>query len=310
MDRHPERIVPVASTRLGRQLLHAHEHRRHPLAVGDRVALDQRQRLFGIEVLHDHRGAAEAHHGHVEAQGGCVIQRRGRKVDRVAAQAVQLGRDHHERARRVDRFVEQFGLHTLGPPRSAGGIEHVPPGGLVRDSRRRLRISRGLPGGMARQHAVHRVARANRGAADQQFGGSRGEARRDDQHLGPAVGEDVLGLLCRKARAHRGEKEARALRREADLEVAGVVVHHQRDRVAALQAEAAEKVRALVGAGLELPVGHGLAGARHDVSGLVGRGERVMARVEHWFYSFFMVTFSILGNSTAMKAACLLISDK
>ena len=56
----------------------------------------------------------------------------------------------------------------------------------------------------------------------------------------------------------------------ADLEEARAVVEEQPDRLAGPQAERAQVLRDLVRVVVELPIGHGLARARHDVGGLVG----------------------------------------
>ena len=281
VDRAAQRVVAVAQAHFGRELQHAHEHRRHPLAVGDAVALDQRQRLLGVEVLHDHRGAAEAHHRHVEAQRRGVIERRGREVDRVGTEAVERRRDVEQRRWRVDRLVEQLGLDALRPPGGARGIEHVAPGALVGEARRRLRGQRVFPGFVPDQHTAHRVAMPQGRVPAEQRGGLAGEAGGDDEQLCAAVADDVLGFRRRQARAHGGEEQPGALRRPENLEIACVVVEQQRDRVAALEAEAAEQLRALVGARFELAVGHDLARVRHSVGGLFGVAAGVMEGVKH-----------------------------
>jgi hypothetical protein len=59
-----------------RELQQADEHRRHPLAVGHAVLFDVLQCRLGIEVIHDHDGAAEAEHRHREVQRRGVVERR------------------------------------------------------------------------------------------------------------------------------------------------------------------------------------------------------------------------------------------
>ena len=56
----------------------------------------------------------------------------------------------------------------------------------------------------------------------------------------------------------------------SDLEEARVVLEEESDVVAGPQAVAAEELRDAVGLLVELAVGHRLAGAGHDVGGLVG----------------------------------------
>ena len=78
-DGFERRDVVLLSGLLG-QLEHAHEHRRHHLAVGDVVVVDERQVLLGVEVLHRHDGGADRVHGEAEPQWGSVVEGSGREV--------------------------------------------------------------------------------------------------------------------------------------------------------------------------------------------------------------------------------------
>ncbi|MCY1301422.1 hypothetical protein D9M70_510330 [compost metagenome] len=63
----------VALALFGRQLEQAHEHGRHPLAMGDAVALDVRQGLALVELLHEYHGGAEVMHAQREAKGRGMV---------------------------------------------------------------------------------------------------------------------------------------------------------------------------------------------------------------------------------------------
>ena len=81
------------------------------------VLADQLQELLGVEMLHDHRGAAQPHDAHVEAQRSRVIERRRRQIDRVRVHAVELARDGKQRIVVVDRLrLLTTGSTPLGRP--------------------------------------------------------------------------------------------------------------------------------------------------------------------------------------------------
>ncbi len=89
MDRALHRRHVVFRARFGRQLQHAHEHGRHPLAAARPVFLDESERLFRIEMLHHHDRAAQAVDRHAIAQRRRMIERRGREIDRVLVEPEQ-----------------------------------------------------------------------------------------------------------------------------------------------------------------------------------------------------------------------------
>ena len=81
VHRDVQRRQVVALAHAFRQLEHAAEHRGHQLDVRDAVLLDQRQALLGIEVLHDHHGAAVADgQRHVGLRRRVVQRRRARGI--------------------------------------------------------------------------------------------------------------------------------------------------------------------------------------------------------------------------------------
>ena len=71
----------VSAAHLVGQFEHPREHRRHELGVRHAMALDERQELLGIEVLHDDRGAAHADRQTDPDQRCRMVERRGREID-------------------------------------------------------------------------------------------------------------------------------------------------------------------------------------------------------------------------------------
>ena len=65
----------VALPHLFRQLEHAHEHYRDPLAVSNAMLLDKGERALRVEALHDDGGAALIDIHHVIVQRRSVVQR-------------------------------------------------------------------------------------------------------------------------------------------------------------------------------------------------------------------------------------------
>ena len=87
----------------------------------DLVLLDQVQESIRIEGFHDDRGSAEHRCHHVEAQGGRMVERRRRQIDRLRPHAAHIGAKHQqERIRSIDRLALEFLLDALGPSGGAG----------------------------------------------------------------------------------------------------------------------------------------------------------------------------------------------
>ena len=273
---HGRDIVPGAH-RLG-QLQHPHEVGRHELACVAAMLLDQSQGGLGVEPLHDHHRAADPLDGHAPAQGRGVIERRRRQIDAVLAEAEQRLDHHLQGVRRVDRPAGQRRLDALGPPGGAGGIEHVGTGRLVGDRRGRQLAQRLFQAGVGRGRPADHVQLHARDQG-RQFVRQRRQGGRGDQDLGPAILDDVGDLGRRQLGRDTGVVEPGPLGRPGDLEVAGIVLHHQGDDVAWPQAQRAEEVRALVRSLVELAIGHRLAGAGHHIGGAVGSGPGVYGRM-------------------------------
>jgi hypothetical protein len=165
-------------------------------------------------------------------------------------------------------------LDPLRPTGGAGRIEHDAAGRRIGDRFGREGVPRRFEalvavGGPVAHEALHV---GNQGVERQ---GDVLDALRGDQHAATAIADDVLGLRRGQLRRDAGAVDAGALGRPQHLEIARAVVHEDGHAVAALQAERAKQLRALVGALVELAEAHRLARAGHDVGRLVRGRERM-----------------------------------
>ena len=110
---------------------------------------------------------------------------------------------------------------------------------------------------------------------------------RGDEHARLAVVDDVGEFARRQVRIDAGEIQSRPLARAAGLEVAAVVLHEDRIVVEPLQPELAQQMRQAIAARLQLAIGHGLAGSRHDEGGLQRTQMSMLAGV-HRVSNFLM----------------------
>ena len=101
------------------QFQHANKHGGHGLGMGDFVFLNQAQKLLRVEMVHDHAGRTQTHADHVETQGRCVVQRRGRQINAAAIDAVDVAANVNQGGGRVD--LRKFRRHenTFGAARGA-----------------------------------------------------------------------------------------------------------------------------------------------------------------------------------------------
>src|ERR1700730_12588073 len=108
---------------VGGQFEHPHEHGWYPLAMGDSVLVDERERRNGVEFLHDDGGTADGLNVQDGGERGRVIDRRWGKVDGIAGKAETIGaltlREAFSR-RRVGQWIDD----SLGPTGGAGAVEH------------------------------------------------------------------------------------------------------------------------------------------------------------------------------------------
>ena len=108
------------------QLQHAHEHRRHPLAVRDAVLLDQAQRVLGIELLHARsrcRRGASCSCNRTAAPSGTAVRATGTRcrssIPKIAV-SMPISRGHGRRCgSRLDLVLD-----ALRPARRARRVEH------------------------------------------------------------------------------------------------------------------------------------------------------------------------------------------
>ena len=108
-DALQRRHVVLRAGLLG-QLEHAHEHRRHDLAVGDVILVDEAEVLLGIEVLHRHDRGPDAMSRQAEAKGSCVVEGcRGEITLRVVHAEQQLQES-------LRRFPERLRAVRSGTP--------------------------------------------------------------------------------------------------------------------------------------------------------------------------------------------------
>ena len=264
------------------QLQHPAEHGRHPLAVGDAVALDVRQRFSGVEAVHDHRCAADRLRAGRERQGRRVVERRRREIASAFAESEDAAQQSGAEQIGVgDRRSVQRTHDALGATRSAGAVQH----------RRSPRLFNQRFGGIGRDGIFERVEsvggivehQPDVAFADerQHLGRHIDDGRRCHEHSGPAVVDDVRRLVGRQVAVDRGEVEAAAHRGPVGIEVADVVVGEDRHVIAGPEACRPHELRELAAAGLELAERPGVAVAGHDHRWTVRVGRRVRAGIAH-----------------------------
>ena len=254
-----------------------HEHRRHPLAVGDPVSLDGGQRGAGIEAVHDDRRRTDPAHLHQEREGCRVVQRRGRQVHGAGPDSVGRGQELVARRQLLDRLRRGGAPHALGSP------------GRPRRVEERNALDPFVARDLARP-GTEDVAGVEVDPGDPVELG----ARRDDHgsgpgrvqhHAGAAVREDVAHLLGGQPCRHRRVAEPGVLARPHQGEEVDPVLQAERDRVARSQAEIPQIVGHGDGAGAQLGPGGGLdrfgpVSQDHD-GGVVGPVRSVVSGVGH-----------------------------
>ena len=241
---------------------------------------DDPQRLFGVEPRREHQGPAGGQHHAAESQRGGVVGRGGRVVDGVLVEPEERAEDRDERlARLVDLPVAQRRLDALRAAGGARGVEHVRARGLVARFLGARGGDRVLVGVVARDGPAERQPAADlRRLVDESLG-ELGLVRRDDDHLGAAVVDDVGGLGPGEVVVDRGDVEPGADRGPVGDEHVRAVGRDQRDVAAAFQALAPQHVREADRPLLELGVGEGLPRVGHHDGGLVGVRPRVVSGV-------------------------------
>ena len=240
--------------------------------------LNERKGLLGVEPLHHHHRATEGLHAEHIGQRRGVVERGGRQVDAVGGQAIAVNRlAGGEALGRGD--LGQGAQDALGPPCRARGVEHGVAHPLLRQGFRRgagQGVLVGLPAGDGPAH--HQAD----GAVGDQVGQGGGQVPLlvgGHQGLGPAVADDVGGLVGGQVAVDGGDVEPRPEARPDRVHEGQVVLHQDRDVVAPAQAPGPEELGHAVGALVELAVGHHRAGVGGDQGRLVGRQPGVVGQV-------------------------------
>jgi hypothetical protein len=146
-----------------------------------------------------------------------------------------------------------------------------------------------LPGLEAVDHVIHHVAVLQPGHGLHQRLHHLTPADGGDEHPRLAVVDDVLHLRLLQAVADGRVVQAGTLCRPADLKEPGMVLEQDGDVIAALEAQPAKQLSALVGGAFEFGVGDGLAGLGHHVGDLVG----LTLRNDSWVH--------VLSSSLAVR---------
>ena len=272
MDDELEARQVVGRPHLGGELQHAHEHRGHELAVGDVVALDLGQALLGVEALHDDDRRADALDREAAHERGGVVERRGGQVRRRRAGRVRraVARERALVVRHEPAGLGERPLDGLRPPRGPRGVEELAALGRVLDRPvvERLdlapRVGRLVELAVAAEHDVD-ARDAAREPGDERALGDRG-----DEDPRAAVAQDVLDLVGAQVPVDRGVVEPGPLRGPRRLEEPLLVLHEDRDHLAAPQPERREEPRELAGATRQLAVGEDRAARAHHHGGVRG----------------------------------------
>src|SRR3984893_3298318 len=131
VDYHLERRQIVARPRGLGQFQHAREHRRHELAVGRLIPLDQLQIVLRIEPLHDDCGTAVADH-EVDGRLRCrMVKRGGGQIHEPLPVAPQLLKKIKQWQLLRRWLVGQWAENTFWPAGCPRRVRHGRANGLV-----------------------------------------------------------------------------------------------------------------------------------------------------------------------------------
>ena len=262
-----------------RQRQQALEHRRHPLAVGDALGLDQAERGLGVEAFQHHHRAATGRHSQRAAQGGGVVQRCGRQVAHLAAaQAEQLDQVGREGWRAAPVRRQQGPHHALGHARGARGVEHQRTGGLVCERQRRGHCQQGFKRRKTRNLAADR--QACRGRRLQQGLGLFAAGGINQHDAGAAVLDQVAQLAAGQRCGHRRQDRAGAPAGPGQRQRHRPVAQQRGDVVAAHQPVRAQHVGQPVGQCFQVGIGEGGRAAQQGQA--LRRLLRMAAQVQRW----------------------------
>jgi hypothetical protein len=124
MNDEAQRGEVVALLDVVRQPQQAHEHGRHHMHMGDAVAHDQLQHVFGIEARFEHDGAAVTERQHAVGIRRRMIHRAVHQDDLIFLWLKAIG-DGADAFGRTELFrLHRLAAHALRHAGRARGIEH------------------------------------------------------------------------------------------------------------------------------------------------------------------------------------------
>ena len=255
VDHAPQRadVVPGAD-RLG-QRQQPPELRRHHVAAGHPVPLDQGEQVLRIEAVHQHDRVAEGDGDRREVQHRRVVERRAAQVDVavVRLEAEDGEEPGGERRHRVRVLAGQRPAHALGAARRARRVEHRGAGRALPRAAGAACAElgqRGEPGDVAdREPGAAVDARlVGRGRRDV------GEPLVRDERARLAVAEDVGDLGRGQVPVDRDHVEPGLQRGEEQRERVGAVRQHPGHGRAGAEPERLQSPAEPVGPGGQLGV--------------------------------------------------------
>ena len=244
----------------------------------DPFGLDKLKRGQRIELFQGHDGAAELHHAEAPAQGCGMVHRRGREIDHVRREAEPVETKTGKRVKLVQPDRRQIELHTLGLARRARRIEHRRALAFILDWRARPGSALFQIGSGNLAFAIHEEDR-DIGQARSHLGRDRQGLSGGEQDLRLGVPDNIGGLGRRQMCGDAGEIETGTFCAQCDLIVTAAILQQDGNDVAAPEATAPKKMRALVGAPLQLRECRGLPARRHLVGDLIRCMHRMIVNV-------------------------------
>ena len=257
VDDELQRGEVVLPADLLRQLQQAHEHGRHHLDVRDAVFFDEPQQVFRIEAGLQNDVRADADGEAAIGVGGRVVHWAGDDRDDLLRPGIEDIEPEHRADRQGagERLLRGGGraADALGPAGGAAGIDH---GAWRIGDLRRAALETGEPGipiGAAGGHGGGGGIDLKRGDDFRRRGNDEdGHALRqrrldalqeigvNDDRLGAAVAEEIVGLVDRVVPVHWHGIAAELADRGGGFEEREIVAQHDRDGVAASDAECGE----------------------------------------------------------------------
>ena len=237
-----------------------HVHRGHQVGVGEALRFDQLQRALGVEALFDEQLGAHLRRPDAIRIGCAVVHRR-------AHQRAHAGLEPEHVLEHLEAAFGQLGgggsaFDALGPARRARGVEHRTPrrAGLGRQWRRR--VTHGFPVAfrpVPRGSLSVTVCNEGRAFVVRQLAQAGEQFALGNEHLGAAVGKDVVHLVGLEMPIDRAPQRADPARGQHHFQGQRPVAQHQRDAVALTHAGRAQCARSPQGSGMKHVSFNGLA---------------------------------------------------